>query len=571
MYNLAVKPAFHPAFGIHDPSAAIFRDEELLFGVEEERFTRQKHAVNTFPENAVRACLEYCDREFRQVDRILLPYQRELELTIAPYLLSRSLRWGSFDERFYRVSTDLKRLAVNKLKPTHRFERKLASDFGEPVPPIETYPHHACHAASAFHPSGFDEALVLTMDGRGEYDSTVLWHGRPEGIERLRTYEFPNSLGYLFAAVTEYLGYYPFNGEGKIMGLAPYGNENPDIEARLRNVLTVGVDYDVTPITKDGHTTHAAERLADLFGRPPRDDPGGEFTQWEMDLAFTVQKLLEEIVCEIVRTYCARNGFTDIALAGGVALNCKLNKQVMELDAVDNIFIQPVAHDAGLSIGAGMLRHDPRDIPEMSTVYLGPEYSTDEITTKCEMNRIDYQVPENIEAVIADRIADGALVGWFQGRTEMGPRALGNRSILADPRSVESRDRVNKFVKHREEWRPFAPSMLESAAAEYLVNAEPAPYMIKTFDVKDGRCEEIEAVLHAADDTTRPQTVREEQNPRYYRLLREFEAITGVPVLLNTSFNDSGEPIVNTPTEAMKDFFGMGLDVLVIEDVMITK
>lgn len=571
MYTLAVNPAFQPAFGIHDPSAALFRNAELRFGVEEERFTRQKHAVGTFPENAIRACLDYGEIAVSELDRILLPNRRQLETKIAPYLLSRALRQGSIGERLYRVNDELLRLAGDVVGPKRQFERTLADTFGEPVPPVESYSHHACHAASAFHPSGFEEALVLTIDGRGEYDSTVVWHGGPEGLERLRTYEFPNSLGYLYSAVTEYLGYYPFNGEGKTMGLAPYGTENWDIERRLRSVIDTSVDYDVTPITKDGHTTRAAERLADLFGRPPREDPREGFKQWEKDLAYTVQKLLEEIVSNITLEYGARHGLRNVALAGGVALNCKMNKRIMELDSVDATFVQPVANDAGLAVGAGMIRHPPREVPDMTDVYWGPEYSTDEIASMLDTNHVDYEISEDVASATAERLANGELVGWFRGRTELGPRALGNRSILADPRSVESRDRVNEFVKHREKWRPFAPSLIESAAPDYLINHEPAPFMIKTFDVPEESKEEIEAVVHAADDTTRPQTVREDQNPRYYRLLREFEALTGVPVVLNTSFNDSGEPIVNTPTEAVKDFFGMGLDALVLEDVVIEK
>lgn len=316
--------------------------------------------------------------------------------------------------------------------------------------------------------------------------------------------------------------------------------------------------------------SNAANRLEQLFDRPMKEQPT-EFTQWEKDLAYAGQKILEEIVVDITETYCRREDVGNVALAGGVALNCKMNKRVLEADAVDDVFIQPVAHDAGLAVGGGMIDWQPDMVPNLSTVYWGPEFSSEAIEELLRINKIEYEKPDELEQRVAEQIADGELVGWFQGRLEMGPRALGNRSILADPRTVESRDRVNRFVKHREGWRPFAPSILESAVDDYLVDGRTAPYMIKTFDTEDSRRDEIEAVIHPGDETTRPQTVREEQNPRYHRLLSEFQDLTGVPVVLNTSFNDSGEPIVAKPQEALKDFYGMGLDVLVLEDLLVEK
>ncbi len=350
----------------------------------------------------------------------------------------------------------------------------------------------------------------------------------------------------------------------------PYGEDNPGIERRLRRSIDTGVDYDVTPITGRWGTEHGVKALEDLFDRP-RSTTTEEFDQFEKDLAHTAQKLLEESVTAIVDEYVDRIGTGNVGLAGGVALNCKLNKCVRESPAVDDVFVQPVAHDAGLALGGGWIDYRPDEVDPLTNVYWGPEYETDDVRELLETNKVDYAEPANLERRVAELLADGALVGWFQGRLELGPRALGNRSILADPRTETSRDRVNRFVKHREEWRPFAPSMVESAADEYLENAIASPYMIDTFDVAPEKRDELGAVLHPADDTTRPQTVREEQNPRYYRLLREFETVTGVPVLLNTSFNDHAEPIVTTPTGALKDFFGMGLDVLVLEDVVVTK
>lgn len=567
-FTLSFKPAIGP-YGTHDPSAAIFEDGRLVYGIEEERLTRQKHATSTFPERAIRACLEYCDIQLHELSRIVLPYDPRLQSKqFVEDLRRRIARGSSALETAQSVERFVEQHVGARFLPKRDVERALRA-IDTPLPPITLQSHHKCHAVSAFHPSGFNEALVLTIDGKGEYDSTVAWRGDSSGVDRLRTYQFPNSLGHFYGVVTEYLGYRAFNGEGKVMGLAPYGSRNNGIESALRSVIETGVEYDVTAITGDGIEA-GVDILEDLFGRK-RNETEGEFDEWEQDLAFTVQQLLEETVIDLVVHYCSELDTSNICLAGGVALNCKMNKRVMEHEAVDGIFIQPVAHDGGLPIGGGYIDRSPEQVSTMTHAYWGPAYDSEKIRSTLETKKIPYSEPDDLEAAVAERIANGALVGWFQGRLELGPRALGNRSILADPRTEASRDRVNRYVKHREEWRPFAPSILEEAAADYFENAEPSPFMIKTFDVKPDRRDEIQAVLHPADDTTRPQTVREEQNPQYYKLIREFERRTGVPVLLNTSFNDHGEPIVTTPKEALKDFYGMGLDVLVLGDVIIEK
>lgn len=568
-YILSFKPAIGN-YGLHDPSAVLFKNGELIFGVEEERLNRRKHAEGDFPINAIRMCLDQYDLDIDDIDQIVLPYEPSLQTKILPHELSRSVKTrdsalAALDGLFHRARST----AIAQFAPSERVRQRLASEFNAPIPDIEAEPHHACHAASAFHPTDFEETLVLTIDGKGEYDSTVVWKGTPEGIERIETYNFPNSLGHFYGVVTEFLGYRAFNGEGKIMGLAPYGNDNSAIRSSLSRYVDTSADYDVTELTNAGIDEGVSE-LERILGRSRKED-SREFNQWEEDLAFVTQSLLEETVVNIVEKYLSEINTSNVCIAGGVALNCKMNKRVMEADSVEQLFVQPVAHDAGLAVGAGLLSEKPKHVPEMTNVYWGPEYDNHEIGTLLEKNKIDYRRPDNLTSEIASEIADGAIVGWFQGRLEMGPRALGHRSILADPRTVESRDRVNKYVKHREEWRPFAPSILEERADEYLVNSESTPYMIKTFDTVSNVRDDITAVLHPGDNTTRPQTVSKEENPRYYELISEFENLTGVPVLLNTSFNDHGEPIVNTPTEAIKDFFGMGIDVLVVNDLVLEK
>ncbi|WP_458186547.1 carbamoyltransferase family protein [Haladaptatus sp. NG-WS-4] len=567
-YTLAFKPAIG-LYGRHDPSAVLFEDGDVVYGIEEERLSRQKHAPETFPNKAIRACLDYRDLDLCDISQVILPYDPSLQSKILDHYLRDMLRLDGIDSKLRHLEWVVKSQVQGEFFPTKQVETRLA-EIGTPVPPIETKSHHACHAASAFHPSGFDEALVLTVDAKGEYDSTVVWRGDEDGLSRIRTYEHPNSLGLFFAVITEYLGYRMFNGEGKVMGLAPYGEENEAIENALRDLVTPGVNYDVTELTKRWGTDYGVRKLEETLGRPRNDTPG-EFDQWQKDLAYAAQQFLEETVLDITTTYTNALGTANIGLAGGVALNCKMNQRIIASDAAENVFIQPVAHDAGLALGAGWLDQSPTDVPQMTDVYLGSEYDTDEIISDLETNKIEYERPDDLERYVAERLADGALVGWFCGRMEMGPRALGSRSILADPRTIASRDRVNKFVKHREEWRPFAPSMLEDAAEEYLENGRPAPFMITASDVKQEKRADIEAVLHPADDSTRPQTVHKEQHPRYYKLISEFADITSVPVVLNTSFNDHAEPIVETPTQALKDFYGMGLDVLVLNNVIVEK
>jgi carbamoyltransferase len=570
-YVLSFKPAI-PGFGNHDPSAAIFEGGELVFGVEEERYTRQKHAVNTFPRNAIEACLDHCGIGLSNVSKVVLPYKPELGAALFGHQARSALgRNGSFAVKLQEFERAFKNGIARRFFPgtiVDRVDDRLA-EIETPVPPIETREHHRCHAASAFYPSGQTESLVITIDGRGDHDSTVVWHGTADGLTRVRTWEMPNSLGHFFAIVTEFLGYRAFNGEGKVMGLAPYGSDNAEIDRTLRDLITMGVDYDVTKLTKNGINA-GVDVLEDTFGRTRNDEPG-EFNEWEQDLAYAAQKLFEEIVVDIVEAYIKKFNVSTVSLAGGVALNCKMNKRIQESDAVEELFIQPVAHDAGLALGGGWLESSPTEIEPMETVYWGPSFDRKSIEKALETAKLKYRSPDDLERTVAERLANGDLVGWFKGSLEMGPRALGHRSILADPRSTESRDRVNRYVKHREEWRPFAPSMLESATEEYLIDGGPSPYMIKTFDVKQDKQDEIPAVLHPADGSTRPHTVTKSRNERYYRVLSEFEGITGVPVILNTSFNDHAEPIVNRPIEAIKDFCGMGLDLLVLEGFLIEK
>lgn len=555
-------------FWDHDNSVVILEDGKPLFGIESERVLRNKHGNNGFPSSTIEVALDECDLSLGDVDTVALPYDTDLEDRRLESHLDSILKADlSPERRSELIRRNVAHYEDFKTALIPETKSKLGS-IGDVPDEIVTYSHHRCHASSAFYPAPFDEGLVVTLDGRGEHDSTVVWHGNGRSLERVRTYEFPNSLGMFYGLITEYLGYNRLNGEGKIMGLSPYGNPNPDIESVLETALESGVEYDVSEVTGTTSIESGIRAIERLFGRERKTDEE-PFTQWEKDLAYATQKFVEETVTEIVSHYCREFDVSSVGLAGGVALNCKMNKAVMGLPEVTETFVQPVANDAGLSVGAAMLSSEQR--PRMDSVFLGTEYGSEDIETYLDTVKIAYEKPAEMERYVAESIADGALVGWFQGRMEMGPRALGHRSILADPRRADSRDRINKHVKNREEWRPFAPSMLEEHAEDYLIDHAPAPFMIKTFDVPEDKQAEIPAVLHPADGTTRPQLVSKRQNPTYYRLIKHFSDITGTPVLLNTSFNDNGEPIVESPKNAIDDFFSMGLDLLVLEDVVLSK
>lgn len=555
----------------HDPSAAILVDGKLQFAAEEERFSRNKHAYGEFPEQSIRHCLEATELEMDAVDVLVLPLVPSLQSTNLWVDTKREIKRlvsaeASLKSRLYRMSSEVLQNLKQRFGYTSLLRGELKRRFGA-APPIKHLAHHEAHAISAYYPTEFDEALVFTIDGAGEFDSTVVWRAEGEDLERIRTWDIPNSLGRFYGAFTKFLGYRRFNGEGKVMGLAPYGSPNEEIRAALDPVLEYGLDYDVTPITKKAQ---AVENLQELLGWDALAEPG-TYSQRERDLAYYAQQFIERTVTEIVEHYVEETGISNVCLAGGVALNCKMNKEVVELPCVESHFIQPVAHDSGLVLGGVWSTVAADDVERMTDPYLGPKFSNEDVKPLLTESKLGYERPEQLTERVARELAEGKIVGWFQGKMEMGPRALGNRSILADPRTSASRDRINRYVKHREEWRPFAPSMTEAGARRYLQSPRESPFMIDTFDTNADCNEDIEAVLHPGDETTRPQIVTEAQNPRYHSLLEEFEDITGVPVLLNTSFNDHGEPIVCTPEDAIRAFSTMGIDILAIDDFLVKK
>jgi carbamoyltransferase len=565
-----------------DPAAALVADGEVVAYAEEERLIRHKHAPHVFPLRSIKACLELAGRTLEDVDCIVYGWD-------AP-------RYGGGDMgRFYDAVNQrhppdeatrrwqescLRQFAPEALRSV--LEAHLVRGFGvapDEVPELVFYPHHRTHAAAAFYLSPFDEALVLTLDGSGDGECTVLWRGSGATLEPIHEIGIPNSLGWFYAALTEYLGFEAYDGEYKVMGLAAYGRQNLEVRQRLERVVRPGPrgwDYEVDPhfIHHGPHTfsERFTDYLVELLEEPPRQGPRAIRGVHE-DIAFETQRLLEETVLRLVRHFRRETGLTRLCIGGGVALNVKMNSRIQRSGLFDQVFAFPIPNDSGLAIGAavGLWVDQCRRRPSpLKHLYLGPSWSDDDIEQQVRSCGLAYRRCQDIASDTARILADGKVVGWFQGRLEGGPRALGGRSILADPRRVEARDRVNAAVKFREYWRPFCPSLTEEAASRYLVDPAPAPFMILAFEATEEARRETPAVVHV-DGTMRPQTVDPESNPRYYRLLRAFEARTGVPVLLNTSFNVKGEAIVCSPRDALRTFWSTGLDALAIGSFLLEK
>lgn len=565
-----------------DPAAAVVVDGEVLAYVEEERLLRNKHAVNLFPIRSIGSCLDQAGLHVTDLDLICYGWDAE--------------RYGNGEmQAFYdSINRDhepdsgtiaWQQRNINLFTPANLEETlhgELLRAFGvsaRDLPPMRYYPHHAAHAASAFYQSPYDEALVLTLDGSGDSDCTVVWRGKGATLTPLHRHEIPNSLGWFYAAITEYLGFEAYDGEYKVMGLAAYGEPNEGVRARLEKILSAGpegFDYVVDPsyIHHGAHTWSGryTDRLPELLGQPPR--LGSEaITPWHESVAYETQQLLEETVTRLVSHFAKETGLKSLCVGGGVALNVKMNSILHKSGIFDAVWAHPIPSDSGLAMATPVaieVEESGQRPPTLTDLYLGPGFQDEEIESQLQQCGLEYSRPDDIADETARLLSDGLVVGWFQGRMEGGPRALGNRSILADPRTEKARDRVNGAVKFREYWRPFCPSLTVEAMGRYLVKPAEAPFMILAFDATDAAREEVPAVVHV-DGTMRCQTVSAQTNPRYHALLQSFEKHSGVPVLLNTSFNVKGEAIVCTPRDAIRTFFATGLDALAIGAFIVRK
>lgn len=526
--------------GEHDVGAALICDGRIVSVPEEERFSKIKMAKGLLPIRAIRECLQQAGITMAEVDLVVSP---------------------------------------NESKPQYaeRNSDFLRHYFGH-APKVELINHQLAHLASAFFVSGMDEAMVISWDHSGDGLSTAIARGNRNGLELIETKANTNSLGLFFRMVTQFLGFKANEGEYKVMGLAPYGKPNYDLSNVLRPDCSEGFllnqDYfRRTPLLVNGDEPNYSAKLIELLGEPRRT--GEEVTQRHRNIAASAQLALEECAISLVESTRKKTGLNALCLAGGVALNCSANMRIAQLPFLRRFFVQPSASDRGLPLGCALYgAHQAGErFSELANVFLcGPEYSQDEIVETLELSGYSYKETADTAEFAASRIAQGKIVGWFQGRSEFGPRALGHRSILADPRSASMKDRINARVKFREEFRPFAPAVTEAAASSYFAMGimERSPFMTAALPVHEIKQKDIEAVTHV-NGTARVQTVSSADDAQFHELISNFGKLSGVPVVLNTSFNVRGQPIVESPYDAIATFAGSGIDVLVIGDFVVEK
>ena len=594
MYILGISALYH------DSAACLLRNGEIIAAAQEERFTRKKHDAG-FPHYAIQYCLKEAGISAKQIDNVVF-YEKpfvKFERLLETYLAYAPKGFLSFSkampiwikDKLFQKSALIKELKTRLDEDIDWRERLLFSE------------HHLSHAASAYYPSPFESAAVLTLDGVGEWTTTSLAIGNGRDLKVVKEIHFPHSLGLLYSAFTYYTGFKVNSGEYKVMGLAPYGE--PLYADLIRDkLITVAEDgsfqLDMSYFDYATGLTMTNKKFHALFGGPPRTSET-ELTQREMDLAASVQRVTEDIVLELAKGIAKETGERNLCLAGGVALNCVANGILLREKIFDNIWIQPAAGDAGGAIGAALstwyLYHNKKRIASkkrdaMKGAYLGPEYSDTEIEaelTACGAVFKKLSESELIDEVVA-ALADEKAVGWMQGRMEIGPRALGGRSIIADPRSSKMQKQLNLKVKYRESFRPFAPSVLREDVAEWFEHDTDSPYMLLVADItKEKRLaitEEEEALfgidklnvprssvpaITHVDYSARIQTVHADTNPRYHAVISKFKEKTGCPLVVNTSFNVRGEPIICSPTDAFNCFMGTEMDVLAVGNYLLYK
>jgi len=582
----------------HDSAAAIIVDGNIIAAAQEERFSRKKHDPR-YPYNAVKYVLEEANLNLSDIDHIVffekpfLKFERLLETYMA--FAPKGFKSFSLSMPIWlREKLFQKKFLFEKLKEHDK-------NFND-VSKIKFSEHHYSHAASAFFPSPFEEAIILTLDGVGEWATTTVAVGKKNKLEIVKEIHFPHSLGLLYSAFTYYTGFKVNSGEYKLMGLAPYGKPifKDKILDKLLDLKEDGsFKLDMSYFNYATGLTMTNNKFSKLFGHPVRDSKKDLLTQFHMDIAASIQSVTEEIVLRITKNLFSKYKIKNLCLAGGVALNCVANGRIFKEKIFNDIWIQPAAGDAGGSLGAALAYwHRELEKPrekfkdQMKGSYLGPKFNDDQIEKilKSLNSRYKKYSRNEIISLTAKELSDEKTVGWFQGRMEFGPRALGGRSILADPRSEKMQKELNLKIKFRESFRPFAPSVLREDVNEWFELENDSPYMLLVAEVKKGiqikmkfedknlfgidqlnvKRSSIPAITHV-DYSARIQTVHKETNPRYYDLLKEFKKNTNCPVLVNTSFNVRGEPIVCSIEDAFNCFMGTNLDILVIEDFILFK
>ncbi|MEZ5480837.1 MAG: carbamoyltransferase [Porticoccaceae bacterium] len=562
----------------HDPSAALYIDGKLMAAAEEERFIRDKHAKGKMPYESAKFCMEFAGVKPEDIDVVAVPF--------APISLFSKARWH-FAKRYWYAPDRALDAIFNGNRRYRRYRNRIFDLLGQlgidrekiDFEPVE---HHLAHASSAYHLSGIEgKVAIMGVDGKGEYATTFFGYGENGQIHKIKEFYDPDSLGGLYGAMTEYLGFEMLDGEYKVMGMAPYGDaskydfsplidfDGKNFQVNTKLVNTVGVRR----YKENGVGYYFSPKLIEWLG-PKRE--GDIADEPYIDYAAVMQNLYETVVLKLMDYYLGDilRETGNMVFSGGGALNVKLNQKIIARPEVKQLWVQPASGDAGTAVGAASYALVKRGIqPEkMEHVYLGPKYSNEECIEACKAhpNRPAYEIIENVPVEIARILADGNPVAWFQGRMEFGPRALGGRSILGCPSASGVANRINEQIKFRERWRPFCPSMLDRVAPEMFKIDHPAPFMTFTFEVEDEWKTRVPEVVHE-DGTARAQALKREYNPRYYDLMLEMEKITGNGVVLNTSLNRRGEPMICSPTDALNMFFGSDLQYLIMEDVLVRK
>lgn len=550
------------------------KNGNLITACEEERYIKQKHTRN-FPKNAINDCLKKANLSINDVDEITLSYDPRL------------LKTENFDNLLSETRKNFKITELQKLKELRKqdfdlgdFVRKELGYSGK----ITSHLHHLCHLASCYYPSGFNDALVISHDGIGEVDCSLMATASDGEISIFHHgNQWPNSLGLLYAAITDYLGWKYNSDEGIVMGLAPYGDDTKLVKSTEKTyrdifreiISTNDLDYEIDRSWIAFHEVRSkwvSDKFVNTFG--PRRIPEGKIEEHHKHIACALQNRLEEIILSQLKNCKEKFGLKKLCFAGGIALNCSLNGKILQSGLFDEIFVPPASGDNGTAIGACYLstKNMRSDLStrRFDNYYIGSKFSNEIIENSLRKKNVSYSKPKNLEKFVAQKLNEQKIIGWFQGGAEFGPRALGNRSILTAPFPKEMKDILNSRVKFREEFRPFAPAILSEMANEFFEITQPSPHMLIAVTVKSNKISEIPAVVHV-DNSARVQTVDNLNNPKFRKLLEAFYAETGCPVLLNTSFNVKGQPIVNSPNDAIDCFLSTNIDVLAIGDFIIEK
>jgi carbamoyltransferase len=555
-------------WGAHDNAAALVQNGIITAAAEEERFNRIKHAQYAYPLRAARYCLREGGLEVGDLDEIVFSFHPTKGLGASLLHALRFFPRGTF----FILSESVRRV-------WYAGSGKYSEYFLNIVPRTRRYwvDHHTSHAASAYFASPFDQAAIMVVDGVGEWPATTLYHAESHRLKQVQSISLPHSIGFYYSAFTEYMGFQPFDAEYKVMGLAAYGDParyreqfrdviqlEPKGKYRL-NLSYFNFQYDY------GREQWYGPRMVEVFGPacPPSELPAEHYA----DIAASLQERTEEVIFHMADWLHEVTGSSNLCLAGGVALNSVINGKLLRRGPFERIYIQGAANDAGCALGAALYRtHAVHGLPwqEMRHMNYGPSYTTDEVERVLQDSHMPFKIVEDPTETAAQLLAANKIIAWYQGRLEFGPRALGNRSILADPRQEDMKDRINAAIKFREPFRPFAPSVLAEKSLEYFADIDDSPFMILVTDVYPEKRAVVPAITHV-NGSGRVHTVERDVNPLFWQVIHRFGELTGVPLVLNTSFNIRGQPIVNTPSEALATFYTSGLDAMVIDRFLVEK